>query len=148
MDFRDSWLQRCLSNGLRYLPNTGLLSSAQTLSTPFAKQVTPFGHREALKYLCILSSSLPSCDVCPPGLSEQLLSVLHESLQRWRLCLSEILSRINNPISFTNSSHEKASCYLITQSYLTLCNPKDCSMPGFPVLHYSPEFAQSCPFSW
>ena len=26
--------------------------------------------------------------------------------------------------------------------------PKDCSMPGFPVLHYFPEFAQTCPLSW
>ena len=24
----------------------------------------------------------------------------------------------------------------------TLCNPMDCSTPGFPVLHYLPEFAQ------
>ena len=24
----------------------------------------------------------------------------------------------------------------------TLCDPMDCSMPGFPVLHYLPEFAQ------
>ena len=26
---------------------------------------------------------------------------------------------------------------------LTLCNPMDCSTPGFPVLHYFPEFAQT-----
>ena len=26
----------------------------------------------------------------------------------------------------------------------TLCNPKDCSMPGFPILHHLPEFAQTC----
>ena len=43
-------------------------------------------------------------------------------------------------------------CYYyhsVTQSYLTLCDPKDFSMPGFPVLHYLPEFAQnSCPLSW
>ena len=26
---------------------------------------------------------------------------------------------------------------------LTLCDPIDCSMPGFPVLHYLPEFAQT-----
>ena len=26
---------------------------------------------------------------------------------------------------------------------LTLCNPTDCSAPGFPVLHYIPEFAQT-----
>ena len=34
-------------------------------------------------------------------------------------------------------------CCLIAQSYLTLCDPMDCSMLGFPVLHYHPEFAQT-----
>ena len=29
------------------------------------------------------------------------------------------------------------------QSCLTLCNPMDCSTPGFPVLHHLPEFAQT-----
>ena len=24
-----------------------------------------------------------------------------------------------------------------------VCNPMDCSMPGFPALHYLPEFAQT-----
>ena len=33
------------------------------------------------------------------------------------------------------------SC-LVAKSCLTLCNPMDCSTPGFPVLHYLPEFAQ------
>ena len=27
-------------------------------------------------------------------------------------------------------------------SYLTLCDPMDCSTPGFPVLHQLPEFVQ------
>ena len=51
----------------------------------------------------------------------------------------------------------------VTQSCLTLCNPMDCSTPGFPVHHQLPELAQtdvhwvsdaiqpshplSCPFS-
>ena len=30
----------------------------------------------------------------------------------------------------------------VAQSCLTLCNPMDCSMPGFLILHYLPEFAQ------
>ena len=30
-----------------------------------------------------------------------------------------------------------------TQSCLTLCDPMDCSMPGFPVHHQLPEFAQT-----
>ena len=35
-------------------------------------------------------------------------------------------------------------CCLVTESHPTLCNPMDCSMPGFPVLHYLPDFAQTC----
>ena len=34
-------------------------------------------------------------------------------------------------------------CCLVTKSCLTLCNPMDCSMTGFPVLHYHLEFAQA-----
>ena len=33
-------------------------------------------------------------------------------------------------------------CCWITQLSQTLCHPIDCSMPGFPVLHYLLEFAQ------
>ena len=32
---------------------------------------------------------------------------------------------------------------LFTQLCLTLCNPMDCSTPGFPVLHYLPEYVQT-----
>ena len=28
-------------------------------------------------------------------------------------------------------------------SHVQLCKPMDCSTPGFPVLHYLPEFAQT-----
>ena len=34
-----------------------------------------------------------------------------------------------------------------TQSCPTLCDPMDCRMPGFPVLHYLPEFAHTH-FHW
>ena len=40
-------------------------------------------------------------------------------------------------------SLEEGNCYSVTQSHLTLCNPMNCSMPGFPVLHHLPEFAQT-----
>ena len=33
-------------------------------------------------------------------------------------------------------------CCSVAQSCLTLCDPMDCSTPGFPVFHYLPEFAQ------
>ena len=35
----------------------------------------------------------------------------------------------------------------VTQSCPTLCNPTDCSTPGFPVLHHLPQFAQTHPLS-
>ena len=39
------------------------------------------------------------------------------------------------------SLHPRCS---IAKSHWTLCDPMDCSMPGFPVLHYHlPEFAQT-----
>ena len=35
------------------------------------------------------------------------------------------------------------SCCSVTQSCPTLCNPMDCSTPGFPVLHHLPRLAQT-----
>ena len=37
----------------------------------------------------------------------------------------------------------KSCCFLVTKLCPTLCNPMDCSTPGFPVLHYLQEFAQA-----
>ena len=37
----------------------------------------------------------------------------------------------------------ESGCGSVTQSCLTLCDPMDCGMPGFPVLHYLPELAQT-----
>ena len=31
----------------------------------------------------------------------------------------------------------------VTQSYLTLCDPVNCSIPGLPVHHQLPEFTQT-----
>ena len=35
------------------------------------------------------------------------------------------------------------TCCSITKSCPTLCDPMDCHMPGFPVLHCLPEFAHT-----
>ena len=34
-------------------------------------------------------------------------------------------------------------CCSVTKLCLILCNPMDCSTPGFPVLHYLPEFVKT-----
>ena len=56
------------------------------------------------------------------------------------------------PHNLSNSFSEavcKAGTWVycsVAQSCLILCNPMDCSTPGFPVLHYLPELPQtSCP---
>ena len=41
-----------------------------------------------------------------------------------------------------NSHLEKYCCYLVPQLCLILCDPMDCSTPGFPVHHHIPEFSQ------
>ena len=37
----------------------------------------------------------------------------------------------------------KTLCCLFARSWPTFCNPTNYSTPGFPVLHYLPEFAQT-----
>ena len=46
----------------------------------------------------------------------------------------------NSIIMFINVNHPCSCCSV---SHVRLCDPMDCSMPGFPLLHYLPEFAQT-----
>ena len=48
-------------------------------------------------------------------------------------------------VSLTVTSRQKTiiSSVQFTPSFLTLCNPIDCSTPGFPVYHQLPQFAQT-----
>ena len=43
---------------------------------------------------------------------------------------------------YNNNSSNCCFCCSVAQLCLTLCDPLDCSTPGFPVLHYLPELAQ------
>ena len=44
--------------------------------------------------------------------------------------------------------YHSISCCSVTQSCQTLCDPMDCSMPGFPVLHCLPELAHTHVHWW
>ena len=52
----------------------------------------------------------------------------------WRQLLKPGVERVSNEFSLQFSS---------VQSCLTLCDPMDCSVPGFPVHRQLPEFAQT-----
>ena len=43
----------------------------------------------------------------------------------------------------TQTVLQTGCCCSVAQLCLTLCDPMDCSMPGFPVLHQLLEFAQT-----
>ena len=62
-------------------------------------------------------------------------------------CFSLHLSLSASPptvhCSVTQPLPECHCCCSVTKSWPALWDPKDCSTPGFPVLHHLPEFAQT-----
>jgi len=48
-----------------------------------------------------------------------------------------------NCYSTMENSMEVPFCCSVAQLCPTLCNPMDCSRPGYPVLHHVPDFAQT-----
>ena len=66
-----------------------------------------------------------------------LFTIPHISEILKRLSLSVYLHNINLYIWIC-----LYCCCSVTQSCPTLCDPMDCSMPGFPVLHHLLQFAQ------
>ena len=53
------------------------------------------------------------------------------------------LESIEQYSSFFMGDHGPCGCCSITKPCPTLCDPLDCSMPDFPVLHYLLEFGQT-----
>ena len=59
----------------------------------------------------------------------------------WFLCC--ITSQIPECAEvWTGPTQEYNNVCSVAKLYPMLCNPMDCNMPGFPVLHYLPEFVQ------
>ena len=53
------------------------------------------------------------------------------------------LSVLQSQRTRTNSENISVEFISVAQSCPTLCDPKDCNTPGFPVLHQLPELAQT-----
>ena len=51
--------------------------------------------------------------------------------------------KLNHPYNHGVSLLDHKVCCSVTKSCSTLFTLMDCSIPGFPVLHYLPEFAQT-----
>ena len=65
-----------------------------------------------------------------------------------RICLPQQERRVlslgqENPLEKEMATHSGIQFSSVAQSCLTLCNPMDCSIPGFPVHHQLSELAQT-----
>ena len=79
-------------------------------------------------------------------LSPELNLGIHWRSSLWILSYSFSFERICRKImKFSPPKSSKTVLETVVQllSRVGLCNPMDCSMPGFPVFHYLPDFAQT-----
>ena len=63
--------------------------------------------------------------------------------ERWDLSPAPVWPPPAGTCPLCQSQPGHPSCCSVPRSCLTLCDPMDCSTPGFPVLHYLPKFAQT-----
>ena len=70
--------------------------------------------------------------------SQQLIVYLIPKVQALYFSILLVNNTLNKLVI-----HESAQFSAVAQSCLTLCNPMDCSTPGFPVYHQLPEPMQT-----
>ena len=70
-----------------------------------------------------------------------VLAVVYTLL--WELYLDTGVFTYKKCIELYTSGLCVCCCCSVAQLCLTLCDPMDYSTPGFPVLHYLPDFAQT-----
>ena len=81
-----------------------------------------------------------------PQASEQLnpcTTICEPVLKGVWAATTEPVCQLLKPVNRRNHGNKEALCCSVTRSCQTLCNPMDCSMPGFPVLHHLPELVQT-----
>ena len=113
-------------------PQTGL--SVTLESHPFPSNPDdPIQHRTLYSSLC--ARVAPSSGTGTLQTISQFYKHLH--------CLTSY-----SPFIYFNKHREEHCCCSVAQSCLILYDPIDYSTPGFPVLHYLPELAQTHSIQW
>ena len=146
-----------------------LLSSVQLFATPWTaacQASLSITNSQSLLKLMHIESLMPSnhlilcCPLLfPPSIFPSIRVFLNESVLpiRWPKYWSFSFSispsnEYSGLISFRidwfyllviPGTLKSLRCCSVTKSYLTLCDPMSCSLPGFPVLHYLLELAQT-----
>ena len=105
--------------------------------------------------LLLTATSSPADFLCSPGLISQAVTKrLSKQLTFSRFCNIKPPVEIHSQVYVESKGGKRKDgwakvlylyrfcCCLVSKLCLTVCNPLDCSTPGFPVL-YLPEFAQT-----
>ena len=100
------------------------------------------------KNMCLIQACpLPSLEshICwpsPPTSLEQFLKAIWGAVS-WAAVIIWSQIQLNNShiVLFSLKSAEPIAVVVQLLHHVWLCNPMDCNMPGFPVLHHPPEFA-------
>ena len=118
-----------------------LLSHVQLFANPWTVHV---------RLLCPPLSPGVYSNSCP--LSQWCYLTISSSAGPFSFCLQSFRSSESFPMSWLFASggqsigaSTSATVAVVVQSFspVWLCNPMDCSTPGFPVLHHLPELAQT-----
>ena len=98
-------------------------------------------------YLAVPGLYCSMWDLVPqPGIEPRPPALGVQSLSHWTTTeVSEFYFQTNENHYYSLLGLVLTVIFVVvvyTKSCLTLCNPIDCSTPGYSVLHYLPEFAQ------
>ena len=97
------------------------------------------------------TDSIPGSGGSPGGGNSKPLQCccLENPMDRraWQALVHEVTKSSIRLSNSANVQFEKMYCCSVAKSCLTLWDPMDCSTPGFPILHYLPEYAQTH-FRW
>ena len=74
---------------------------------------------------------------------DERLAVSYKTNPASHVILGIYLNGLKTYVCTKKLSTDVYCCCSVAQSFLTLCDPMDCSTPGFPVHHQLPELAQT-----
>ena len=127
-----SWNQLCLTYSIHLVQNWGIVLIYWLFTVGWVKNAQK--DIEGPKYqTCFVFPIPPKSALC------QVVNGLNVSFSD-----SSAKASIPNILCLETVLYEGSCCWSVARLLPNLCDPMDCSMPGFPVLHYLLVFASSC----
>ena len=129
---------------LEHFSSVQSLSHVQFFGTPWTTQTMEFSRPEYWIGLLFPSpGDLPNPGSNPglPHCRQILYQLSHKGSPF--TCYHNVTHQAPLSMEFSRQEYWSGSVSSVAQSCQTLCDPMDCSMPGFPIHHQLPELAQT-----